>query len=233
MLTLFVIKHIWIRRHFQRMGASLHSVDVLPAGASDFALHDESGSSGLYGKQGASSSGLIDIPLRSVNAVPAGAPDPPNPASILNNGGDETGRRDLYELHGTSSSGLLDKAGAGAPSRSNLASDPRSGWSFAKLTGFRGTQKTSRPLTNNPQYQQYRAIRKMLLLNVYPLAYIILWIPGIVNRLIEASGRSSTAAQIMQSSTQLVGLANALTYGWNEQIAVRVRERFRRRTTVV
>jgi hypothetical protein len=233
---LIVIKHIWIRRHFQRMGQSLCSVDVLRAGASDFALHnngDESGSRSLYEQQDASSSGLVDISLRSVNTLPAAAPGSQKPASFPNNGGDEPDRRDLYELHGTSSSGLLYKAGAGAHSRSNLAAGPRFGWSLGTLTGFRGTQQSSRSLANNPQYQRYRAIRKMLLLNVYPLAYIILWIPGIVNRVIEASGHTSTAAQIMQSSTQLVGFANALTYGWNEQVAVRVRERFRKRTIVV
>ena len=66
----------------------------------------------------------------------------------------------------------------------------------------------------------------MLLLNSYPLAYIILWIPGIANRLIEATGNKSTVMQLMQASTQLVGLANALTYGWNEKVSSQVREYF-------
>ncbi|KAK6522422.1 hypothetical protein TWF281_002983 [Arthrobotrys megalospora] len=63
-----------------------------------------------------------------------------------------------------------------------------------------------------------RRVRRILLLNAYPAMYILLWIPGIVNRLIEASGGKSSAMQILQASTQFVGLANAITYGWNERV---------------
>ena len=95
-------------------------------------------------------------------------------------------------------------------------------FTIANVTGLRGS-KSSRSLSSNPQYQ---AIQRVLLLNAYPLAYIILWIPGIANRLIEATGHSSTVMQILQASTQLVGLANALTYGWNERVAKQLKERF-------
>ncbi|EGX48813.1 hypothetical protein AOL_s00079g452 [Orbilia oligospora ATCC 24927] len=63
-----------------------------------------------------------------------------------------------------------------------------------------------------------RRVRRILLLNAYPAMYILLWIPGIINRLIEASGGKSSVMQIMQASTQFVGLANAITYGWNERV---------------
>ena len=76
---------------------------------------------------------------------------------------------------------------------------------------------------------RYQAIQRVLLLNAYPLAYIILWLPGIANRLIEATGRECTATQFLQATTQLVGLANALTYGWNEKVAKQLRERFSKR----
>ncbi|KAF9003679.1 G protein-coupled glucose receptor regulating Gpa2-domain-containing protein [Cyathus striatus] len=66
---------------------------------------------------------------------------------------------------------------------------------------------------------RYRSIQRILLLNAYPVAYIILWIPGIANRLIELTGHTSKVTQVLQASTQFVGLANALTYGWNESIA--------------
>ncbi|KAF9003678.1 G protein-coupled glucose receptor regulating Gpa2-domain-containing protein [Cyathus striatus] len=66
---------------------------------------------------------------------------------------------------------------------------------------------------------RYRSIQRILLLNAYPLAYIILWIPGIVNRFIELTGHTSRVTQVLQASTQFVGLANALTYGWNESIS--------------
>ncbi|KAK0471305.1 hypothetical protein IW261DRAFT_1512497 [Armillaria novae-zelandiae] len=78
-------------------------------------------------------------------------------------------------------------------------------------------------------HDQQKQISRMLLLNAYPIAYILLWIPGICNRLVEASGHSSRVLQIMQASTQFVGFANALTYGWNENVAKSLRETVMRR----
>jgi hypothetical protein len=52
-------------------------------------------------------------------------------------------------------------------------------------------------------------IRKLLLFNAYPVADIILWIPGILNRFIELTGHKSRTVAILQASTQFVGLANA------------------------
>lgn len=109
-------------------------------------------------------------------------------------------------------------------SQSNLHAPPPSSapsYTIANMTGLRS--KSSRALSSNPQYQ---AIQRVLLLNAYPLAYIILWIPGIANRLIEATGHTSSVMQILQASTQLVGLANALTYGWNERVAKQLKEQF-------
>ena len=105
------------------------------------------------------------------------------------------------------------------------ATDPNSTrrLSLVQMTGLRGVHQPSNRLTGN---SQYNTIRKMLLLNAYPLAYIILWLPGIANRLIEATGHSSRVTQMMQASTQLVGLANALTYGWNEGVATQLRKMF-------
>jgi len=94
---------------------------------------------------------------------------------------------------------------------------------WSRLTGLRGTSKTTGAFSADVQYQ---AIQRALLLNAYPLAYIILWIPGIANRLIEATGHVSTVTQFLQATTQLVGLANALTYGWNEKVAIQLRKRF-------
>jgi hypothetical protein len=97
---------------------------------------------------------------------------------------------------------------------------------WSRITGLRGTSQTKGAFSADAQYQ---AIQRALLLNAYPLAYIILWIPGIVNRLIEATGRQSTVTQFLQATTQLVGLANALTYGWNEKVATQLRKRFLKR----
>jgi hypothetical protein len=70
------------------------------------------------------------------------------------------------------------------------------------------------------------AIEKVLLLNAYPLLYIVLWIPGLANRLAEAFGDSPKVLLVMQATTQFVGLANAFTFGWNEEVARRLKHRF-------
>jgi hypothetical protein len=69
-----------------------------------------------------------------------------------------------------------------------------------------------------------REIKKMLLLNAYPMLYIILWTPGIINRLVEAAGHKSRVLNIMQCTTQYVGLANAITYGFNEHLRKSVKK---------
>ncbi|KAL0950722.1 hypothetical protein HGRIS_007498 [Hohenbuehelia grisea] len=71
-----------------------------------------------------------------------------------------------------------------------------------------------------------RAIQRVLLLNAYPLLYILLWIPGLANRIVEAAGGESRVTQLLQASTQFVGLANALTYGWNERIWKQLRMKY-------
>ena len=78
---------------------------------------------------------------------------------------------------------------------------------------------------------RHQAANRALLLNAYPVAYIILWLPDIANRLIEATGHSITAMQFLQVARQLVGLANAWTYGWNERVGKQLKERFSKRQT--
>lgn len=110
------------------------------------------------------------------------------------------------------------KIGKGVPTQQQ----GRSGigiWSFSQITGLRSTHSFSADA-------RYQTIQRALLLNAYPLAYIILLLPGIANRLVEATGHSSIITQFMQATTQLVGLANALTYGWNERVAKQLKERF-------
>lgn len=57
---------------------------------------------------------------------------------------------------------------------------------------------------------------RMVLLNLYPVSYCILWIPGISNRIVEATGGHSRVLAILQASTQYTGLVNALVYGFRE-----------------
>lgn len=61
-----------------------------------------------------------------------------------------------------------------------------------------------------------REIWRMLLLNMYPVTYLILWIPGIANRIAEGMGYEVRALVILQSSTQFIGLANASVYVYKE-----------------
>ncbi|KAK8197544.1 G protein-coupled glucose receptor regulating Gpa2-domain-containing protein [Phyllosticta capitalensis] len=61
-----------------------------------------------------------------------------------------------------------------------------------------------------------RDIWRILLLNTYPMLYLILWIPGILNRIMEAAGKDYEWLDVMQCSTQYIGFANAITYGYKE-----------------
>ncbi|KAK6220164.1 hypothetical protein QIS74_05666 [Colletotrichum tabaci] len=70
-----------------------------------------------------------------------------------------------------------------------------------------------------------REIKRMMLLNAYPVMYVVLWIPGLVNRLMEASGNTSQSRVLsaLQSSSQYIGLANAITYGFNQHVRHRIK----------
>ncbi|KAK1593851.1 G protein-coupled glucose receptor regulating Gpa2-domain-containing protein [Colletotrichum navitas] len=70
-----------------------------------------------------------------------------------------------------------------------------------------------------------REIKRMMFLNAYPIMYVVLWIPGLVNRLLEASGNSSQSRvlQALQSSSQYIGFANAITYGFNQHVRHRIK----------
>lgn len=77
-----------------------------------------------------------------------------------------------------------------------------------------------------------REIKRMLLLNAYPIMYVILWIPGLVNRFMEATGNTPSNKRVLaalQASSQFVGLANAVTYGFNTALRTRVRRWWRSR----
>lgn len=90
----------------------------------------------------------------------------------------------------------------------------------AKSTPWRATESdeahnTAAEHMRNNAKQTERDVKRMLLLNGYPIMFVILWIPGLTNRILEASGstNSSRVLNILQCSTQYVGFANAVTYG--------------------
>ena len=49
----------------------------------------------------------------------------------------------------------------------------------------------------------------------FPIAYILLWIPGIANRLAEEIGHSSDVLLLLQTCTQYIGLAHGIICMWN------------------
>ncbi|KAF5861106.1 hypothetical protein ETB97_000617 [Aspergillus alliaceus] len=85
-------------------------------------------------------------------------------------------------------------------------------------TGSRGdaTQQRDKKI-------RYTEVRRVMLLNGYPAFYILLWIPGLLNRLFESLGHHYRWLQILQASTQFIGLANALTYSYNEGFRRQIR----------
>ena len=88
-------------------------------------------------------------------------------------------------------------------------------------------QNTNVLQTNASEFPQRRntrdvevEIKRMMLLNGYPFMYVLLWTPGLVNRLLEALGTpvSETTIAALNTSTQFVGFANAATYGFNHYL---------------
>lgn len=111
---------------------------------------------------------------------------------------------------------------------------------FDSITTATTATTASTTTSEFPQRRQTRKmereIKRMLLLNAYPIMYVILWVPGLVNRFMEATGRTGAASAserralaALQASSQFVGLANAVTYGFNTALRTRVRRWWRSR----
>ncbi|KAK8017893.1 hypothetical protein PG993_014219 [Apiospora rasikravindrae] len=91
-----------------------------------------------------------------------------------------------------------------------------------------GKSTTTATSTGGARHASNSNLRRMLLLNGYPVLYMVLWIPGIATRLVEAvRGASPLWLVVMQASTQYVGLANAITYSWNEKMTERIKRLLR------
>lgn len=74
-----------------------------------------------------------------------------------------------------------------------------------------------------------REVKRMLLLNAYPILYVLLSVPGLVNRLLQASGSplSGRLLDALQASSAFIGFANAVTYGLNRHLRTRISSSFR------
>ncbi|EUC50283.1 hypothetical protein COCMIDRAFT_82260 [Bipolaris oryzae ATCC 44560] len=106
------------------------------------------------------------------------------------------------------------------PSPSNSERDVEAARAEIAIAGSQGppTNLTGTLYNGATSRNVEKEIQRMLLLNAYPILYVILWAPGLINRLVEASGHKSKTLTILQCSTQFIGLANALTYGFNEHL---------------
>ncbi|KAJ4422705.1 hypothetical protein N0V82_002602 [Gnomoniopsis sp. IMI 355080] len=74
-----------------------------------------------------------------------------------------------------------------------------------------------------------REVKRMLLMNAYPIFYVLLSVPGLVNRLLQASGSplSGRLLDALQASSAFIGFANAVTYGLNRHLRTRISATFR------
>lgn len=124
----------------------------------------------------------------------------------------------------------IQSKGGGGGSDDGLAAPPRRAGGASKF-GLRTADTTASEFpTRKRTRDMEREIKRMLLLNAYPVMYVLLWIPGLVNRFMEATGNrsNSRALAALQASSQFVGLANALTYGFNKGLRTRVKKLWKR-----
>jgi hypothetical protein len=108
--------------------------------------------------------------------------------------------------------------------RLSLPLDPHSKTEFdVEIGDISNRQPTHATDFGTMNRARNKKIQRALLLNAYPIAYVLLWLPGLINRFVELStGKSNFALQVLQSSTQFVGVANAITYGFNERVRMKV-----------
>ncbi|KAJ3095078.1 hypothetical protein HDU97_007309 [Phlyctochytrium planicorne] len=95
-------------------------------------------------------------------------------------------------------------------SRSSVWGDDNENLGTSAMSGDERAQQQIRMKSD----AQRAAIMKLL---VYPTAFTILWIPGLVNRFAEASNQSADFLLItnfFQFTTQLVGFANSVIFGY-------------------
>lgn len=69
-----------------------------------------------------------------------------------------------------------------------------------------------------------REVKRMLLMNAYPIFYVLLSVPGLVNRLLQASGSppSGRVLDALQAASAFIGFTNAVTYGFNRHLRRRI-----------
>ncbi|KAL4729588.1 hypothetical protein ACLX1H_004008 [Fusarium chlamydosporum] len=118
--------------------------------------------------------------------------------------------------HRPSSQGGLEKAYTGLANTEPLQEPAHSQQPQTDVLQTNASEFPQRRGTHEVEVE----IKRMMLLNGYPFMYVLLWTPGLVNRLLEALGKpvSETTIAALNTSTQFVGFANAATYGFNHYL---------------
>lgn len=114
--------------------------------------------------------------------------------------------------------------------KSQWSASPRDQPASTEIPYIDTTQQSSDNVERSRNAPASPNLKRMLLLNGYPIAYIILWIPGMANRLAESVGTSPRWLTSLQACTQFIGMVNALTYGFTEQMQRAIQMWMKRRS---
>ncbi|KAI9800292.1 MAG: hypothetical protein M1833_003406 [Piccolia ochrophora] len=197
--------YLWVHRHFREMkmlGPQSYGANSSYGAASsgvDAERGVKHGHVKLSPDDGTNSATSISTPYPSGYPLPSTTP-PPRGISVAKS---FTFKESF--VHEQPADTLVDYNNEKAPQH------------LPHVTPFRSPPPPVPPVEHGPAVTE-AYIKRTLLLNAYPIMYILLWVPGIANRIAEASGHPSRVLVIMQASTQYVGLANAITYGLNEKV---------------
>jgi len=147
-------------------------------------------------------------------------PEPSLDHGLLRYGGNMFGRSKIVNLsEGPQSDGLLAAPTAHVRSDGQYTATIHDHKLAQSLLRIESVQKSDTRANRSlqPAFKDDR-IRIVAQMTVYPTLYVLLWIPGIVNRGVEASGRTSVALQYLQAGAQLIGLADAIVFAAQQKI---------------
>ncbi|KAK8134259.1 hypothetical protein PG984_006271 [Apiospora sp. TS-2023a] len=98
------------------------------------------------------------------------------------------------------------------PSREEFAIRP----SNPRTNSERSVADSVKSTGGSRQHHFDTELRHWLVLSIYPATYMLVWIPGLANRIVELQGDKSQLLSVLQATTQLTGFINALCYGFKE-----------------
>ena len=137
-------------------------------------------------------------------------------------GGDELVEKDIEMANLISKSTLVTvsiDAGSGPIPRSQIStqndtslSDIHRAGQIPSTVEYNGESKMKKHEARAVQNRTKQNMARIMLMRAYPFAYVLLWIPGIANRLAELAGHPVEALVILQASTQCIGFVDSILY---------------------